>query len=95
MPLFEFQIPAHIGQMTVIQGLVVPVGTIVTKGLVMPKMPTNESAIASLKLLFGIKKHKKIIEEDESPVRSIKSECSSVDSEISASESEAPESDDD
>lgn len=80
----------------IVKGLVVPKGSTVSVGLVMPKFPSADSANELYKQLLGIKKRKKVIVEEEEivPVHE-DSEASSVDEDCASEDSEEVVSDDD
>jgi ribosomal protein S2 len=51
-----------------INGLIVPMDTIVQTGIDDVKLPSNEESIKAFKLLFGTKKRTKVIEDEDSVV---------------------------
>lgn len=81
----------------VLHGLVVPKGSEVLVGLHKIELPTNEDVLKNFKMLFGIKKKVRAVEEEEIiAVLPKDDEASEVDSveEDSASEEEIEEDDD-
>jgi len=67
MQTLKFRLPvcSDLTKLVIVKGLVVPEGTIVEHGLEEKKSPSLESCIADFKLLFGIKRLKKIVAEEE------------------------------
>jgi len=84
--IFKFQL-SESTEYEILNGLVVPRGSKVFVGLESVLLPSNESCTRAFKLLFGIRKRAKIIEEEESVTPAVKKEDeSSEEEEISDDE---------
>jgi hypothetical protein len=95
MEAFKFQLSSSL-ELEIINGLVVPRGSKVFVGLESVALPSNESCARAFKLLFGIRKRAKIIEEEESVSPAIKKEDeSSEEEEISDDEESLEEAQED
>lgn len=74
-------------ELEIINGLVVPKGSKVLVGLNCVELPSNERSQKAFKLLFGIRKRPKIVDDEESVAPQIvKEEDSSEEEEISDDE---------
>ena len=81
-------------EFVVLNGLVVPKGSEVSIGLQTIELPSNEDVLKNFKMLFGIKKKMKSIEEEEPAVHDEESEIDSIEESDSNSEEEIEDDDD-
>jgi hypothetical protein len=67
--MIEFEINTSSNELVIMGGLVVTVGSTVTRGLQDVKMPKADTALQSLKRILGIRRKKQpVVEEEEAPV---------------------------
>jgi hypothetical protein len=89
LELLKFSLASN-HDFVVINGLVVPLGSQVSVGLQSIELPSNEEVLKNFKMLFGIKKKIRAVEEDE-PVVAVKDEDELDEDSIEESDSNSEE----
>ena len=83
----------NIKDFIILQGIIVPMGSVVEQGLADVQLPSLEDCSKSFKLLFGIRKKIRVIEEEEPVILESEEEEDSIDEEEEQTEEEEEEDD--